>query len=184
MACTSLANNQHYCFHFQSGREYTRATFLWQNSMSAVSNRCLLTSTPSSVSSSLPVPPQRVALTLSSDEPIEHMQQLRLRQEAVAFSAPASALVSGKPTEFQPLLPSASPLPLPESSPRRQQVFDGQQWPRSLGDLLVADQEIDQHERTLGATLREFMHPQVHCAHLVCLTLGCRVPRHALFFSY
>ena len=112
------------------------------------------------------------------------MQQLRLRQEAVAFSAPASALVSGKPTEFQPLLPAASPLAsLSESPPRRQQVFDGQQWPRSLGDLLVADQEMDQHEGTLGATLREFMHPQVHCAHLVCLTLGCRVPRDTLFSS-
>ena len=148
--------------------------------MSAVSNRCLLTLTPSSVSSSLCCHSALSSprLTLSSDEPIEHMQQLRLRQETVAFSAPASVLVSGKPTEFQPLLPTAS---LPESSPRRQQVFDGQQWPRSLGDLLVADQEIDQHEGTLGATLREFMHPQVDCAHLVCLTLGCHVPRHALF---
>jgi hypothetical protein len=97
------------------------------------------------------------------------MQQLRLRQETVGFLSSTSALVSGKPTEFQPLLPAASPLAsLSESPPRRQQVFDGQQWPRSLGDLLVADQEIDQHEGTLGATLREFMHPQVDYIHFVC----------------
>jgi hypothetical protein len=103
-------------------------------------------------------------ICIGLDEPNEQMQQLRLQQQTRGSSAPSTVPISGTLPDFQSemLLPSGSPrAPVGTLSPSRQEVFDRQAWPRSLGDLLVADPEIDLHEGTLGATLREFLQPQV-----------------------
>ena len=93
------------------------------------------------------------------------MQQLRLLQQTRGFSAPPPAPVSSSLPTFQSMdmrVPSGSPHAVHAKSPaHHQQEFGRQPWPRSLGEVLVADEEVNQHEGTLGATLREFLQPQV-----------------------
>ena len=93
------------------------------------------------------------------------MQQLRLMQQTRGLSAPLSTPVSSNLPNFQAMemrLPTRSPhAELATSPAHRQQEFDRQSWPRSLGEVLVADDEVNHHEGTLGATLREFLQPQV-----------------------
>jgi hypothetical protein len=96
------------------------------------------------------------------------MQQLKLQQDR-AFLTSSSMPASGNFPDIQSLelqLPSGSAnAVLASSSPRQlhqAKHFDRRQpWPRPLGEVLVADQEIEQHEGALGATLREFLQPQV-----------------------
>ena len=62
-------------------------------------------------------------------------------------------------------LPSGYPrAALATSSPRQLEVHDRQ--PRSLGEMLIVDQQDDLHDGALGATLRELLQPQVG---LLCL---------------
>jgi hypothetical protein len=100
-----------------------------------------------------------------ADEPSEQMQQLRLLHQSRGFSAPPSAPVSSSLPNFQSIemrVPSGSPHAVLAMSPTHQQhEFGRQPWPRSLGEVLVADEEVSHHEGTLGATLREFLQPQV-----------------------
>jgi hypothetical protein len=59
-------------------------------------------------------------------------------------------------------VPSGSPhAVLASSLAHQQQDLSRQTWPRSLGEVLVADEEVNHHEGILGATLREFLQPQV-----------------------
>lgn len=167
VACTNLANTPKR-IHLNYFSKHPRSIHLWQNNTSAASSHWLLTSMPSSVRNPPSLPCALIAyFTLpyhALDEPTEQMQQLRLQQQTRGSSAPSTVTISGNLPDFQSgmLLPSGSPrAPVGTLSPSRQEVFNPQAWPRSLGDLLVADPEIDPHEGTLGATLREFLQPQV-----------------------
>ena len=63
---------------------------------------------------------------------------------------------------------------LTTSSPRQLEVYDRQQWPRSLGEMLIVDQQDDLHDGALGATLREFLQPQVdYLVSALCATAPC-----------
>ena len=61
---------------------------------------------------------------------------------------------------------------LTTSSPRQLEVHDRQ--PRSLGEMLIVDQQDDLHDGALGATLREFLQPQVdYLVSALCAAAPC-----------